>query len=150
MRQIKFRGRTLPNTWFYGKLVQIYDDCRIQFKDSIIDVNSGKTIEYYRSVSVAPSTVGQFTGLHDRNGKEIYEGDVVDVITFFTTPRDKEMGRTRAVIEFDKDQASFIAKARSTTFAMTCANNMEIIGNIHDNPEQIRQRTIKNRRNNER
>lgn len=132
MRQIKFRGRTLPDTWIYGNLVKIDDDCRIQFKDSIKDEDTGKSMEFYRSVSVDESTVGQFTGLLDRNGKEIYEGDVVDVISFFTVPRDKEMGRTRAVIEFDKDQASFCAKGRKIRFAMTCANNMEIVGNIHE------------------
>lgn len=86
-------------------------------------------------IAVDSSTIGQYTGLRDRNGKEIYDGDVVEVISYYTSPREKEMSRTRAVIMFDETLACFLGKSKSASFAMTCASNMEVVGNIHDQPK---------------
>lgn len=121
-RTIKFRGKSLKTgEWFYGNL---YDE-DTHGRTHICATHRG-------CLCIDPETVGQFTGLHDRNGKEIYEGDVVDVISYYTSPREKEMARVRAVIMFDKDRASFFAKTNASMYAMTCASNMEIIGNIYE------------------
>ena len=67
MREIKFRGKSVETgKWEYGNLV-ITDHNRLY---EMID-NERR----YRGV-IAFETVGQFTGLHDKNGKEIYEGDI--------------------------------------------------------------------------
>ena len=70
MRTIKFRGKRLDNgEWIYGSYVPHYNFFGT-IKDEMVDEN-GHLFE------VAPSTVGQYTGLKDKNGKEIYEDDIL-------------------------------------------------------------------------
>lgn len=63
MREIKFRGETEDGNWVYGYLYTVNDKFKIE--------------DDYFSKFVAEDTIGQYTGLCDKNGKKIYEGDVV-------------------------------------------------------------------------
>ena len=98
------------------------------------------------SLNVDPETIGQFTGLTDRNGKKIFEGDIVkctDTINDFEFNAVVEFGNPNGEYNWGY-QLKFISGEESN-FDILCWVDMketgayiEIIGNIHDNPELLR------------
>lgn len=70
MREIKFRGLTSDGKWVYG-------DLEAHRHDNKVIIHTYREDDYYRYYEVKPETVGEFTGLKDKNGTEIYEGDVL-------------------------------------------------------------------------
>ncbi len=123
MREIKFRGKRIDNgEWVYGYYVgDCGDGCH-----EICDINSplGTRIE------VDPATVGQFTGLKDKNSNEIYEGDI------FITRME-----VTAVVEWEKEGRflGFTMVGERKIVYINREPTAEIIGNIYDNPELIQQ-----------
>lgn len=137
-RTIKFRGKRLDNgEWVYGYYAAVAGTHKIvSYK---LDSPSGAT--YYE---VAPETVGQFTGLLDRNGKEVYEGDVVFWIA--TDTRGRGRGEQGAIF-WDKHTMSWaIERDKPCVDGRPCIisrpfdkKHLEVVGNIHDNPELMEQ-----------
>ena len=135
MREILFRGKRLhDNKWIYGNFVS---DC--EGNPHIIEprffCEDGHHLQYEDNtdtpVFIIPETVGQFTGLTDKNGVKIFEGDIVKCVS------DGE----RAVISWLKYFACF-----GLSFDGWCCgfddydfspNDFKVIGNIHDNPELL-------------
>lgn len=118
-REIKFRGLSFDKGWIYGNLIKSDQSTWIRESD-------------YYNFKVKVDTVGQFTGLHDKNGKEIYEGDIVKY-------RDSRGQHIEKVI-FDK--GCFYAGMHwgsSTRVAPKLINTRisEVIGNIYDNSELL-------------
>lgn len=133
MREILFRGKNrYENQWVYGaySLWDYSPETESMTTDtSIIDYN-----DECLWVRVIPETVGQYTGLTDKNGKEIFEGDIVKTKTgrlcevyWFSSP--SMLGWDLRPIEF-KNQAP-------TPYDLFKSDNLEVIGNIHDNPELL-------------
>lgn len=131
MRQIKFRGKRVDTgQWVYGFYRQypIYKPC-----GTCIDhINHFIDFDCF-SEFVDPSTVGQYTGLKDKNGREIYEGDILRLVTDFGEIFNREVyywdGRFCIHVEDETDILSI-------AYAVE-ANSAEISGNIHDNPDLI-------------
>lgn len=126
MREIKFRGKRLDNgEWLYGSLV-ILNGRYFIFDDA-------------NRHEVDPTTVGEFTGLKDKDyGKEIYEGDIVDMEVFGEEDIYFPALIIPALIIFI-DGAFHIAKDEESVWAPICNICIsEVIGNIHDNPEFLK------------
>lgn len=140
-REIKFRGKMIPeNEWIFGTILRIpappvcfgkseTDKYYIQFPDPryMLDWNMP-----YKMVQgeVNPDTIGQYTGLHDKNGKEIYEGDIVKI-----KYRDEDIGK---VIYEHNGFSIDVTNMNKNYGRVSFVNNfMEVIGNIYDNPELL-------------
>lgn len=129
MRNYKFRGKKVDNgEWVVGYFVFHpikTDGDRLPF---ITD------IETLNMFQVNPETVGQFTGLHDKNGVAVWEGDI---IKWYINNLEKV-----SYVYFDELQAAFWMGKDSITGHLILNDWMrgeyEIIGNIFDNPELLK------------
>jgi uncharacterized phage protein (TIGR01671 family) len=77
----------------------------------------------------------QFTGLKDKNGKEIYEGDILQRVLYFA---EKEVGRDNVTVIFDYCSFCFLWKDKTITTIKYLMDGFQIIGNIYENPELLK------------
>lgn len=149
MREIKFRAKGLiDNNWHYGSYVYTDDNKNNPFasgpfkeKHHIIQYYSGDwNLGGWEPIEVNPATLGQFTSLKDKNGKEIYEGDILSyawgIEPDVSSPSNDylEVRFVRGVFAFlwngDLDDECTID---SPTLCWAT-----VVGNIHDNPDLIK------------
>ncbi|MGA3439598.1 YopX family protein [Lactiplantibacillus plantarum] len=141
---IKFRGIPLEDVSsidgvnFDGKFV--YGDYAKNGDGALIigDVLEAEEDAFWPSwwVPVDPKTIGQFTGLTDVNGKDIYEGDIVRILSINVISDIKYM-RDGVTPEFEIDRHKVFDEDNVLGTA-TCESDVEIIGNVHANPELLK------------
>lgn len=148
MREFLFRGKYIQRClqkrasadakWIYGSLIHQDDYCCIL--DSPNEANAMDypyldgdlgTIDGY-ATPVDPDTVGQFTGIYDKNGMPIYEGDILGNHFF-----DEDNGH--GVVSYNDGAFEVSNPIKTITFHENIwGKDVAVIGNIYDNPELIR------------
>ena len=143
MRIIKFRGRSLDGKeWYHG-------DLEYNRVDNIARIHTYDKDGYYiRQYYVNPDTVGQFTGLQDKNGKDIYEGDIMysefsdgsgGYSLIGWNEREASFGMMDAYSYQSKQEGYDFPEFKNYVLiahlqkALIC----EVVGNIYDNPELL-------------
>ena len=125
MREILFRGKRTDNyEWIEGSLCTTIPSDEDFYTISYFDFEG-----YYIEEKVIPETVGQYTGLTDKNGKRIFEGDVIQFCTGM---------KLHYIVEFGL--GGFMVSRYDIRDAIINVYNCpcEVIGNIHDNPELLK------------
>ena len=137
MREILFRGkRKDTGEWVYGYLgvfkgiSQIY----VPFTEEEEKENEGHIFSAIGGLwhTVFLETVGQYTGLTDKNGKRIFEGDIVKMLY------KDDLAEIGPIMWSDVDLRYKFASSDGTAYSFDCTATLEVIGNIHDNPELLK------------
>lgn len=141
MREILFRGkRTYNGEWVESGYCCCDNKSYIVISIRYIpDTRDWDEADYYEEnpvykpvfIEVVPKTVGQYTGLTDKNGKKIFEEDIVNFKTIAYTFK-------KCVVKYDEQYARFVCiDLNKVGFPMDISFVYEIVGNIHDDPELL-------------
>lgn len=141
MKDILFRAKTTNgNIWVDGYYVEINNQYQykhlIVLSDAEIDENSFQmTEDIIGFVEIDIDTLGQYTGLKDKNDKKIFEGDIVRAKDsfFYNDGNYKIVYMKGSFIALDKDESEEVTFGKDVSL-----DAFEVIGNIHDNPELLK------------
>ena len=135
MREIKFRGKERTGDWITGGYV--HKNGAPHIVAHIVD----RGVDEWRAIPVIPATVGQYTGLKNKNGVEVYEGDILrytnvdgdDRATFLPCVAWRNGGFIVYDLNDPEEWQAFDDEA-----VQVIAQIMEVFTNIHDSPELLK------------
>ncbi|GIJ96595.1 phage protein [Capnocytophaga stomatis] len=121
-REIKFRGKDIKNNWHYGLLA--HNKRKDKHYEWFISNSVGEAYAY----GVIKETIGQFTGLYDKNGKDIFEGDILDTSDGY------------AVVEHSPYDGGWDVKFSDGGIIgiSEIIKSLVVAGNIYENPELLK------------
>lgn len=126
-RQIKFRGKRLDNgEWFISKSIDHHENGKVFLKQYANGEDEHGAIGWHTYIEINPKTLGEYTGLKDKNGKEIYESDVLKYIDH---PTGINSGHFR--VEFESGCFGMQSNTWVNLYETEPHKWCEIIGNIH-------------------
>lgn len=140
-REIKFRGKRVDNgEWVYGKLLESNFNKHII---TMVNTINGEKICSIMAYVVIPETVGQYTGLKDKNGKEVYIGDIVRCLEVSNTRTDEYISEI-----FEEECEVLVHDSRTSDTPLVIffphpnqipLTEIEVLGNIYENPELLQE-----------
>ena len=129
MREILFRGKRIDDgKWVEGYLYGIWEQRYILW---------GMTNNVPNMVEVDPETICQYTGLTDKNGKKIWEGDIVGYWDTYSTENGLSEADCVGEVVWDNETISFQVTNRLSAESYEVLDECSVIGNVFDNPELL-------------
>jgi uncharacterized phage protein (TIGR01671 family) len=145
MREILFRGKTGDGKWIYGDYQRV-----VNFGDTVIQhciVETKSKFDIIEIYKVIPESVAQFTGLIDKNGKKIFEGDTIRIFSsnWWCGYKNNQLEKEKCIVSYNERTAcfDFFDGKFTMSFDEYLYHNsekkysLEVIEDIHDNPELL-------------